>query len=255
MHYNIFINDVKHVRSITSDQDAAYLDSKVIGFMKDNNIDFQTTFTNDHNRLGIINRVIKTLRDINNERDFTQQSMTKALNAYNNSVHSSINKEPNDFTPEDEEQYIENKTLETNLKTNMFNIPNNSFVRIMNSSTPMKKKRLNLSDGSYKVAYKTGNKYVIKALDNTAAEYPRYRLVVDSKAKPAQTLGTNRGIINEILGYKNNKYRVRYDNNSIDTLPIRNLREGRPTRLSKLELEYWKKHKSQIPNEIKALLQ
>ena len=250
---NQFIKEVQTIHSITSDQDAAYLNPSITQFMLNNHIDHQTTFTNDHNRLGIINRAIKTLRDLNHERDFTNQSMKRALNAYNNSIHSSTNKEPNDFTEQDEERYIENKKLETDLKTNLFNIPNNSYVRVMNDSQPMKKKRLNLSDGSYKVAYKSGNKYVIKALDNTASEYPRYRLVVDSKAKPAKTLNTNRMVINEIIDYKNNKYRVRYDNNSIDTLPIRNLREGRPTRLSPLELKYWRKQK-QIPDSIKSLL-
>ena len=142
-----FINEVKTIYSITSDQDAAYLDSKITKFMTDNHIDHQTTFTNDHNRLGIINRAIKTLRDINDERDFTNQSMKRALNAYNNSIHSSTGKEPNDFNEEDEERYIENKKLETDLKANIFNIPNNAHVRIMNPPTPMKKKRLNLSDG------------------------------------------------------------------------------------------------------------
>ena len=73
--------------------------------MIDNKIDHQTTFTNDHNRLGIINRAIKTLRDLNNDRDFTTQSMNKALKAYNNSIHSSTGKEPNQFTSNDEEQY------------------------------------------------------------------------------------------------------------------------------------------------------
>ena len=74
--------------------------------MIDNKIDHQTTFTNDHNRLGIINRAIKTLRDINQERDFTVQSMNRALNAYNNSIHSSTGKEPNEFNQTDEEHYI-----------------------------------------------------------------------------------------------------------------------------------------------------
>ena len=249
-----FISEVQQIHSITSDQDAAYLKPEITNFMIDNHIDHQTTFTNDHNRLGIINRAIKTLRDINQERDFTIQSMKRALHAYNNSIHSSTNKEPNDFTEEDEERYIENKSIETNMKANLYNLPNNTYVRIMNPPQPMKKKRLNLSDGSYKVAYKSGNKYVIKALDNTAAELPRYRLVVDTKAKHAQSLDNNRAIINEILEYKNKRYKVRYDNNSIDTLPIRNLREGRPTRLSPLELEYWRKHKNNIPKEIKALM-
>ena len=240
--------------SITSDQDKAYLSPEITKFMIDNKIDHQTTFTNDHNRLGIINRAIKTLRDINQDRDFTAQSMKKALNAYNNSIHSSTGKEPNDFTSTDEKHYIQVKTHETDEKANKFNLSNGSHVRIMNPPTPLKKKRLNLTNEAYKVAYKSGNKYVVKALDNTASEYPRYRLVEDNKAKLAKTLGTNRGIINEIVGFKNNKYKVRYDDRTVDTIPVANLREGRPTRLSRLELEYWRKHKNNLPESIRAYL-
>ena len=249
-----FISEVKQVSAITSDQDAAYLSPQVIRFMMDNRIDYQTTFTNDHNRLGIINRAIKTLRDINKERDFTIESMKLAINAHNNSTHSSTGIEPNDFTATDEEHYIQAKIHETDEKANKFNLSKGSHVRVMNPPELMKKKRSNLTNEAYTVAYRTGNKYVIKAKDNTASEYPRYRLVEDNKAKLAQTLGTNRAIINEIIGYKNNKYKVRYDNNAIDTLPIRNLREGRPTRLSPLELDFWRKHKNNIPDFIKAYL-
>ena len=250
-----FISEAKQVHAITSDQDAAYLKEDVIKFMIDNGIDFQTTFTNDHNRLGIINRAIKTLRDINQERDFTTQTMNRALNAYNNSIHSSTNKEPNEFTATDEAHYIQAKIHETDEKANKFNLPEKAHVRIMNPPTPMKKKRMNLTNEAYKVAYKSGNKYVIKALDNTAAEYPRYRLIEDNKAKLGQTLGTNRAIINEILSFDKGKYRVRYDNNAIDTLPIKNLREGRPTRLSPLEVQFWRRYKNNNrPKEIQALM-
>ena len=250
-----FINEVKLVSSMTSDQDKAYLSPELTRFLIDHEIDHQTTFTNDHNRLGIINRAIKTLRDINQDRDFSVQSMKKALNAYNNSIHSSTGHEPNEFSPTDEEHYIQAKTHETDEKANKFVLPKNTHVRIMNPPQLMKKKRLNLTNEAYKVEYKMGNKYVVKALDNTASEYPRYRLVEDNKAKLAQTLGTNRAIINEILEYKNNKYKVRYDNNAIDRLPVANLREGRPTRLSRLELEFWRKYKNKaIPKEIKAYL-
>ena len=250
-----FINEVKQVHSMTSDQDAAYLSPEITRFMIDNHIDYQTTFTNDHNRLGVTNRAIKTLRDINQERDFSTQSMKKALNAYNNSIHSSTGKEPNDFTKQDEEHYIQSKIHETDEKANQYQLTKGAHVRIMNPPELMKKKRLNLTNEAYKVEYKMGNKYVIKALDNTASEYPRYRLVEDNKAKLGKSLGTNRAIINEIIGYSKNKYKVRYDNNAIDTLPIRNLREGRPTRLSRLELEYWRRHKNKVvPKEILALM-
>ena len=250
-----FISEVKHVSSITSDQDAAYLSSTITKFMIDNHIDYQTTFKNDHNRLGIINRVIKTLRDINQKRDFTDELMKRALNAYNNSIHTSTGKEPNKFTSKDEEHYIQRKIHETDERANKFILPKNSHVRIMNPPNSKEKKRWNLTPEAYKVAYKMGNKYVVKALDSTASEYPRYRLVLDSNAQLGDTLGTNRAIINEILEYKNKRYKVRYDNNAIDTLPIRNMREGRPTRLSPLELQYWRKHKNNIPKEIKSLLE
>ena len=249
-----FINEVKDVSSITSDQDSSYLSPEITTFMIDHHIDHQTTFTNDHNRLGIINRAIKTLRDINQERDFTTESMDRALYAYNNSIHSSTGKEPNEFTSSDEEHYIQRKTHETDEKANKFNLSKNTHVRIMNPPNQMEKKRSNLTNQSYKVAYKSGNKYVIKALDNTAAEYPRYRLVEDNKATLAQTLGTNRAIINDIISYSKGKYKVRYDNNAVDTLPMRNLREGRPTRLSPLELQYWRRKNKAIPAEIRALL-
>ena len=249
-----FMKEVKQIHSITSDQDQAYLTPDITTFMIDNHIDHQTTFTNDHNRLGIINRAIKTLRDINQERDFTLQSMKRALNAYNNSIHSSTGKEPNDFTTEDENHYISKKTNETDERANRYNLKENSHVRVMNPPQLMKKKRMNLTDKAYKVAYKTGNKYVIKALDNTVSELPRYRLVQDNKAKLAKTLGTNRAIIDRIISYDKNKYEVKYDDGTTDKIPIRNLREGRPARLSPLELQYWRRHKNKIPKEIKALL-
>ena len=250
-----FIKEVKVIQSITSDQDQAYLTPEITRFMIDHHIDHQTTFSNDHNRLGIINRAIKTLRDINNERDFTIQSMKRALNAYNNSIHSSTGKEPNEFTPQDEDHYIQKKIHETDERAGRYTLNKGSHVRIMNPPELMKKKRSNLSNEAYKVEYRMGNKYVIKALDNTASEIPRYRLISDTKAKLAKTLGTNRGIINEIIGYKNNKYKVRYDDRTTDTIPVRNLREGRPTRLSPLELQYWRQHKNTIPEAIKALLE
>ena len=86
------------------------------------------------------------------------------------------------------------------------------------------------------------------------SEYPRYRLVQDIKAKLAKTLGTNRGIITDIISHDKNKYKVKYDDGTTDKIPMRNLREGRPTRLSPLELQYWRRHKNNLPKSIKAYL-
>ena len=242
------------VTSITTDQDSAYLSTQVTRFMLDHHIDHQTTFEHDHNRLGIINRAIKTLRDINRKRDFTEQTMKRALYAYNNSLHSSTGKEPNEFTAEDEEHYIQKKTHETDEKANKFSLDKGAHVRVMTPPDHMTKKRSNLSMKAFKVAYKMGNKYVIRANDGTASEFPRYQLIQDDNAKLAKSMRTKRAIINDILSFSRNKYKVRYDTGKVDTLPVRSLREGRPTRLSPLELSYWRGNKKHLPQAFKAFL-
>ena len=53
-----FISEANDIQSLTTDQD-------VTDFLLQHHIDHRTTFSNDHNRLGIINRAIKTLHDSN----------------------------------------------------------------------------------------------------------------------------------------------------------------------------------------------
>ena len=60
-----FFADVKNVKSLTSDQDSAYLSDVVITYLKSKNVGYRTTEDNNHNVLGIINRFIRTLRDLN----------------------------------------------------------------------------------------------------------------------------------------------------------------------------------------------
>ena len=195
---NKFIKDASDIQSITSDQDHSYITQEVTEFFMKHHIDHQTTFTNDHNRLGIINRAIKTLRDLNHERDFTLDSMKKCLNAYNNSIHSSTNIKPNSFSIIDERDYIEKMNKITEDKTGKNNdLKPKTHVRIINDKNVIGKKRSNLSENAYIVDSKVKNKYIIKSKDNNVAEYPRYRLYPDTKAKLAKTISTKskRGII------------------------------------------------------------
>ena len=158
--------------------------------------------------MGIINRAIKTLRDLNQDRDFTIESMKKCIH-----------------------------------------------VRIIQDKTLMGKKRSNLSPNAYLIDSRIKNKYIIKAKDGSVSEYPRYRLVPDTKAKLADTISNGkRGIVNHIESFNRNKYKVRFNDGSTDTLTIKKMREGRPTKLSPQELEYWSKNKSFIPSSIKDFL-
>ena len=59
-----FINDEPSCRSIASDQDAAYLSNQVKEWMYSHEIIYTTTSDDNHNNLGIINRFMRTIRDM-----------------------------------------------------------------------------------------------------------------------------------------------------------------------------------------------
>ena len=69
----------------------------------------------------------------------------------------------------------------------------------------------------------------------------------------AETIkGGKRGEIEKIVSYdvKKNKYHIIWTDGSTDFIPSSNLREGNPTKLSLMEIEYWSKQKT-IPEKIK----
>ena len=245
-----FIKDEPHIYSITSDQDAAYLSNDVLTFMKSNNILYTTTEDNNHNVLGIINRFMRTIRDmIGENRYINEQEMSRLIDAYNNSPHRSLNyKVPNEMTEKDEEQYIKTKS-----NNNPYDFQPNDKVRIIQAKEPFSKRRNKVSKEAYIVDSKVGNQFIVKSKDESIDKLPGYRLVKTTNNNIANTLkGGKRGIVERIISYdtKKNKYNIEYSEGTKDTIPARNLREGAPTKLSNMELEYWSKKKN-IPAAIK----
>lgn len=242
---NKFKNDVGTINILTSDQDKAYLSEQVHKFLIDNNIDYHTTHKNNHHILGIINRFIRTIRDLNNERDFTIENMTKIINDYNSSIHSSTGKSPNDMDNDNEKEYIEKMNGRTfDIKdSNSFDLPENTRVHIINETKVIGKKRLNISKEHYLVAGKDGNNLIIKAKDHSTALYPRHRLIVNNKGIFAKTIDEDRfGIIDSITGYneKKDQYEIVYEGGVKDKIKSNNLREQNPTKLSATEISFWK---------------
>lgn len=73
------------------------------------------------------------------------------------------------------------------------------------------------------------------------------------KTVMAQTLKNGkRGNIEEILEYResDDKYKVRYEGGVEQYIPAKNLREGNPSKLSRIEREYWVRHPP-IPAKIR----
>ena len=246
-----FFNEVVDVHSITSDQDTAYLSNDVLDFFKSKNIIYKTTEDNNHNVLGIINRFMRTIRDVIGEnRYIDEKEMNDLIDSYNNSPHKSLNnKAPNDITKEDELNYIQMKT-----KINPYDFETNDRVRIILANEPFSKKRNKVSKESYIVDSKSGNQFLVKAKDDSVDKLPGYRLIKSANNIPLANSLKNgkRGIVEKIMSYdeKTNKYRVQYEGGVKDTIPAKNLREGNPINLSQMELEYWSKQKY-IPDTIK----
>lgn len=243
----LFTRAVKRISSMTSDQDQAYLSKPVIEFMKSHGIDYRTTTKHDHTRLGIINRAIRTLRDLNHERDFTVESMNRVVKAYNSSVHSSTDRKPDKFTKDDEEHYVHKMRALTD--TRKQTIPVGSYVRTVNPKG-FGKRRSNLSDRKYMIDSMIGYKYLLRAADNSVATYPRHQLVISDPQVPmAETIDNDsHGIIEKILDYKNKKYHVLYEGGKEDHIKPMALRESRPTMMSEMEKEFWKN--KDIPPEL-----
>jgi hypothetical protein len=146
-----------------------------------------------HSALGVIDRFIRTLRDMNVRtadskhksgdrrfRDFSEKKMNKLLQIYNNSLHSSIRMTPQEMTdnPEAEKEYIMNKVYEKERikKISDFELPPGTWARFMVPKDPMHKRRFQWSQEFVKVTAKEKGSYVCAAEDGTIKKIPRWRL-------------------------------------------------------------------------------
>ena len=263
-----FINNYRPAK-LTSDQEKAFMEKQNLELMKENNVLLQTVPEQNHSTLAIIDRFIRTLRDMNRPVDgenkqsndeefktFDVNKMNKLIESYNNTFHSTIKCSPNEmFNDKEKEKEFIFKCMAKRDKQKRiedFELKDNEFVRYVISRDPMNKKRYNVSNESYKIAGKEGNHYILEAEDGTTMIKPRFQLVradVD-KYKQAKTIdGAWNGVLKEIISYdkRTNRYKVKFDDGKggeyIDNIPVSNLRGRYPTRISNIEKEFFEKQK------------
>lgn len=249
-----FIKIEPECKSIESDEDTAYLSKTVLDFMRDHDIIYTTTTDNDHNKLGIINRFMRTIRDMKSNEP--KASILDLVDSYNDMPHRSLNyKSPNEFTKEDELEYIS----KMNGQVNPYNFEPSDSVRVILDKNPLTKHRTNLSKQSFIVDSKDGNQFVIRSSDGSVDTVPGYKLVKSVNNVPLATSikDGKRGIIKEIKSYNKKKdtYTIVYEypEGMKDTIKSKNMREGHPTKLSTLERQYWIKQKT-IPDQIRKFI-
>ena len=248
-----FFREVKGVKVLRSDQDTAYLSTRTLDYLRNKGVRYLTTEDENHNVLGIINRFIRTVRDLNGPGTITPEKMKELLDLYNNSVHSSTGVEPNEMTKEKERKYIEQKRIETQNKTRAYDFKPGDRVRIVLEPEALKKKRSNLTPEAYIVMERSGNSFLIGAKDYSVDYFPGYRLLLCSNDVPlADTLkNQKRGVVERIVDYdsRRDRYTVIYEGGVQDKIPAKNLREGEPLTLSSMERAFWVR--KELPAKIK----
>ncbi len=260
-----FKRDAGDVNVLTSDQDPAYQTPSVVKWMQDNRIDYRTTHKNNHNILGILNRFVRTLRDLNGNNRL-EDNIQALISEYNQTVHSSLTingqrHSPNQMTANDEKIYAEAKERLFTRREQEFK--EGDHVRLILDKNKLGKNRWNVSPEAYIVTGQHGNNWVIKARDNTAKTYPGYRLVkCDNTYRIAATIANGQereGVIEKLLSYESNgrsdKYKAKWEGVEGEYVVTgKELRTGRPTQLSNIERRYWARQAQHPPVKIRQLL-
>ena len=263
-----FINQF-HPSRLISDSEPAFVSKQNLDLLSKHHISSHIVqdLQHNHSSLGIIDRFIRTLRDMNQPKpsskhestdpkykQFPISKMQKLFNTYNHSYHSAIRSEPfqmqND--PEAEKTYILNaqKFKRKQQKQKNFDLPIDSYVRyILPRSDIKNKKRTTTSVEAYKIDSRNGNLYNIIAQDGTVMTLPRFKLIPTdlNPTKWAKTIPDRwNGTIDKIISFnpKTNKYKVLFtipgQPSVQDEIPAINLRGKHPHIMSQIEAAFHK---------------
>jgi ribosomal protein L21E len=253
------------VKTITSDQEPAFLTEEVTRIMQEHSVQHFTTTDNDHHILGPINRLMRTLRDehkhiFNTGKEVTQQQMKRLIEEYNKSIHATTGLHPDDMTQKQELQFIEKMNVKTSKITER-KFENGDYVRIRLHPNVLDKIRSRISDVAYTIDGKEGRSYWIKALDGSVDKVPANDIMpAPSTVPPAQTIKNNkREEVAKIISYNidTDHYLIEYNTGQRQEITARKLREGNPTTLSLMEKKYWTAtglSPSQLPAKILAMV-
>lgn len=252
-----------HPRKLTSDEEAGLVANDNLTYLKDNKCGLYIIQEKNHTALSLIDRFIRTLRDMNTPADnsndcstdaeysyIDRNKMTLLLSLYNNTIHTSTGHKPIDMLQNAalEEDYIE-KCLDGKQRQQEiadFKLKEGSLVRYYLDDDIMTKKRSTTSRETYKIESIAGNIYTIIALDGTTKDLPRWKLIyVDPNEKHVlgKTLGTDKGIVEKInREVSNNRVDVKWKmpdgSNYNKVINKRDLRYPTPQFESKLEKDF-----------------
>lgn len=190
-------NDGKPIVKLTSDGECAFSSNDFTDFCKSRDIIVKIILDKSHSTLGIVDRFIRTLRDMNQPPNrspngeqydaehvnFSAEKMARLVDSYNNTFHNSIGCTPkqmyNDISLE--RQWIEKKRKLRQIQNNIenFTIPLHSYVRYRMNTMDLdgRKRRSEFSREKYLVSGRVGSRYILKALDGSKITKSRFELI------------------------------------------------------------------------------
>jgi hypothetical protein len=225
-----------HLADVESDEEAGLDSDLAVRWYAETGIGHNVIDDKNHTALGIVDRLIRTLRDMNRPtihddsndprfRDFTPELMAQLLNIYNNTTHSGLtywdtDEEGNDvkhtFTPaemqndpEEQQKYIMRKLYETEERRERpdFELPIGTWVRYI-IPRDVRKKRFLISPERYQIAGRAVNGYILMDAKGHVRNFPRWQLVAYPGLKLQTRVGTDfsqvakpKGMFDHITNY------------------------------------------------------
>ena len=190
-------NGGKPIRKLTSDGECAFSSNEFTNFCNEKEIAVRIILDKAHSTLGLIDRFIRTLRDMNQPPNrskkgtqyddehvnFSAEKMKELIESYNNTFHKKIGCTPKEMydNVELEKEWIEKKKRLRMIQNNIedFVIPLNTYVRYRMNAMDLngRKRRSQFSREKYIVVRKIGSRYVLKASDGSKITKSRFELI------------------------------------------------------------------------------
>ena len=260
-----FINKY-HPEKITSDNEPAFTSKATCKLCTDNKVKIFVITDKQHSSLGVIDRAIRTLRDMNTPKHYNEQShhkqfnmfseakMRRLINKFNNSYNSTIKCTPREMH---ENKDLEIKFIYRNQKHRHnqrgikdFRLNMGDMVRYRIEKNPLEKRRYRYSPESYKVVGRERAFYIIQARDGSSLLMPRWKLIkCDERIYPWKSTipGNTKGTIERIVSHnpRNDTYKVIFEGSPDEyTVSVADIRQRTPQIMTKIERDFFNRSSS-----------
>jgi len=190
-------NDGKPILKLTSDGECAFNSHEFTDFCHERGIMVKIILDKAHSTLGLVDRFVRTLRDMNQPADrlktgfqydknhinFSTEKMAQLVDSYNNTYHKSIGCTPKQMFDNVslERQWIEEKRKIRRIQDNIegFSLPVGTLVRYRMNADDLggHKRRSQFSREKYAITKRVGARYVISGPDGTKLTKSRFELI------------------------------------------------------------------------------